>query len=316
MIRVRDAMKPFVRIDQAYPDRPWQIEQRRVEQALSQFLGITDGDFKVIFTNRESSAALALFVYLKEHRGAKWFNLPPYYYESIPAAARLAGLIRIPVGETDGAVRVRLSFGGCSQIYPQMTCPGCTSDVDEYVANVYDCAQSCYRGMLRGVVPRNRAFLLSFESSKPQGGISGGGAVVVPAAWEDDVRVNVGPRVTFANPRTEQCLITLATVGNRHQQILNDYFNLNISIHRELNKLLTVKDFSSVSGARYNPTPIMCVLKPTHGEALSRLLLASGGRFEVKACYGGLIAVPTYSWNVVELIAQEYSTGAAEEADQ
>lgn len=310
MITVRDPHRPYVGAATAYPDIRWALAARDAELALFKFLGLKSTEFVPVLANRASTAAFALFQFLRAQLNIRDYVISPHHYETIPTAARLAGLERSAHQSVMAAntVAIQVAFGGCIPVDKKSR-----HYEDAAGAHVIDLAQCCHKNMLAGVPTHKRAFLLSFESSKPQGCMAGGGAVVVPRSWAKSIREFLYPPAGFGNPRTEQAMLLSLTLSDANQKRLATYYECNIWIHRHLTKMLS-SDFEIVSRRGYNPTPTMCVLQPKNKQAKSKLLLAAGGEFEVKGCYNGLIAIPTYSWKVVELLAQEFEDGVDKEA--
>jgi len=179
----------------------------KVETQLHHWLGLGE-DVSIIYLNRAAGGLSAALKMLKGiHR--LYYEWPSYH--AIQRISEEVGIYNCY--PTPGP----FGFGEQSVVGTEIYAPvalGGEAIHKEYWEKfpnlVYDCAQTCYRNMFKGLHFKDSQFaVLSFEQTKPLGNPEGGGALVCNRGMEAHIRDIFVPGNFYFNPRASQCENTL-----------------------------------------------------------------------------------------------------------
>jgi len=202
----------------------WREAAKEVEEKLREFLGLED-TVSVIYLNRASAG---IKIALRE-LNSRWYNILGYQSPTYNAIPRIATSLPLHIINHHGPVSVVSK----SIIYAPVALGGEAIKrmvFDYYPVLLYDCAQTCYLDMFKGIFLTDTQYaVLSFEETKPMGTISGGGAIICHKCHEEDIRNVYVPGNYFFNPRRGQCMETFGKLtwkgGRFTEKCQKDKFN-------------------------------------------------------------------------------------------
>jgi len=183
----------------------WREQAKGVEKALHEWLGLAE-DTAVIYVNRAAAGI---------HMALGTFSVLPTVYAEWPnfhAVGNISERLGFECHACSREVILNRLTGSFSVVAPVAL--GGEAIHKEYwdifSALMYDCAQTCYFNMFKGLTFKPTQYaVLSFEESKPMGSWCGGGALVCHKKRELKLREHFIPGRYYFNPRAYQCISTL-----------------------------------------------------------------------------------------------------------